>query len=66
MTNRLMTTSEVADYLAVPVTTLYRWRGTGEGPRALRIGKHLRFRVEDLNTWLDCRADDDRADIAGL
>ena len=60
MTDRLMTTSEVAEYLAVPVTTLYRWRQTGEGPRALRIGKHLRYRVEDLHAWLDRQADDRR------
>ena len=57
MTDRLMTTSEVAEYLVVPVTTLYRWRQTGEGPRALRIGKHLRYRVEDLHAWLDRQAD---------
>ena len=66
MTDRLMTTSEVAEYLAVPVTTLYRWRQTGEGPRALRIGKHLRYRVEDLHAWLDRQADDHRAEVAAL
>jgi len=48
-----MTTSEVAEYLAVPVTTLYRWRQTGEGPRAFRVGKHLRYAVPDLIAWLD-------------
>ncbi len=53
MTDRLMTTSEVAEYLAVPVTTLYRWRQTGEGPRALRVGKHLRYAMADLSAWLD-------------
>ena len=56
MKDRLMTTSEVAEYLTVPVTTLYRWRQTGEGPRALRIGKHLRYPMADLHAWLGLQA----------
>lgn len=30
MTERLLTTQEVADYLGVPVATLYRWRTAGK------------------------------------
>jgi excisionase family DNA binding protein len=48
-----MTTQELADYLGVPVATIYRWRYRHEGPRALKIGRHLRFRVEDVERWLD-------------
>jgi excisionase family DNA binding protein len=49
----LWTTQDVADYLRVPVQTLYSWRAQGYGPPARRVGKHLRYRPEDVTTWLD-------------
>lgn len=55
----LWTAQDVADYLQVPVQTLYSWRMQGRGPRARRIGKYLRYRAEDVTAWLDQL--DDRA-----
>ncbi|TIC82191.1 helix-turn-helix domain-containing protein [Nocardioides sp. GY 10113] len=52
----LMTPEEVSAYLGVPVKTLYRWRQHLAGPRALRVGKHLRYRRADLDSWLDNQA----------
>lgn len=49
----LWTVQDVADYLRVPVQTVYSWRVQGRGPRASRMGKHLRYRSEDVITWLD-------------
>lgn len=49
----LMTAREVAEFLGVPVATLYHWRYHGRGPRALRVGRHLRFRIEDVEQWLN-------------
>jgi excisionase family DNA binding protein len=60
MADRLMTTQEVSSYLGVPVGTLYQWRLRGEGPRAVRVGRHLRFRFTDLNRWIDQHADEPR------
>nr|WP_240771431.1 helix-turn-helix domain-containing protein [Nocardioides sp. GY 10113] len=51
-----MTPEEVSAYLGVPVKTLYRWRQHLAGPRALRVGKHLRYRRADLDSWLDNQA----------
>ena len=48
----IMTTQQVAEYLQVPVATLYQWRWRHEGPRAARVGRHLRYRRTDLDTWL--------------
>lgn len=48
----LMTTEEVAEYLRVPVSTLHQWRYFGRGPKALKVGRHLRFRAEDVQSWL--------------
>jgi excisionase family DNA binding protein len=52
MTERLMTAQEVAEHLGVPVATLYQWRYRGEGPRALRVGRHLRYVRADLDAWV--------------
>lgn len=49
----LWTVRDVAEFLRVPVQTLYSWRSTGYGPKARRIGKHLRYRPDDVMTWLD-------------
>jgi excisionase family DNA binding protein len=51
--SRLLTTFEVAEYLAVPVSTIHRWRYVGEGPPAAKIGKHLRFDCQDLMRWVE-------------
>jgi excisionase family DNA binding protein len=49
----LWTVQDVSDYLRVPVQTLYAWRVQGYGPPARRMGKHLRYRPEDVTAWLD-------------
>lgn len=51
--NRLLSTEEVAGILVVPVNTLYCWRYKGTGPRAFRVGKHLRYRLSDIVEWLE-------------
>ena len=51
----LMSLHEVAAYLSIPVRTLYSWRAKGEGPRAYRVGKHLRYRQADVDAWLETR-----------
>jgi excisionase family DNA binding protein len=50
---RLLSTDEVARLLVVPVTTLYTWRYKGTGPRAFKVGKHLRYRLGDVLSWLE-------------
>ena len=49
----LWTTTEVADFLSVPVATLYSWRQRGIGPPAISIGKYLRFDPAELRAWVD-------------
>lgn len=52
-TAEFLTVEEVADLLRVPVSTVYRWRATGTGPQARRIGRYLRYRRRDLEQWID-------------
>jgi excisionase family DNA binding protein len=49
----LLTPSELAEYLKVPVKTIYNWRSGGTGPRGIRVGRHVRFRRTEIEAWLD-------------
>jgi excisionase family DNA binding protein len=42
--DRLLSVEELADYLEVPVKTIYTWRHRNTGPKGFRVGKHVRFR----------------------
>jgi excisionase family DNA binding protein len=57
-TPSLWTTGELADYLGVPVNTIYTWRKTGQGPPGYRVGRHLRFHRDEVEKWLRTRHDD--------
>ena len=50
--DRLWSIKDVGRYLDVPVATIYQWRVRGEGPRATRMGKHLRFEPEIVRAWV--------------
>ena len=47
----LWTIKDVSAYLAVPVGTLYQWRHRGEGPPAIRLGRHLRYDPHSVHSW---------------
>jgi predicted DNA-binding transcriptional regulator AlpA len=49
--DRLWTAEETALYLQVPKATLYQWRYLGTGPKAGRVGRHLRYDPEDVRAW---------------
>lgn len=52
----LATPEQVAEYLNVPLNTVYDWRRKRTGPRASKVGVHLRYRWSDVEQWLDERA----------
>ncbi|WP_432504307.1 helix-turn-helix transcriptional regulator [Kineococcus arenarius] len=51
----LWTVDDVAAYLGVPTGTLYQWSSRGIGPRTRKVGRHLRYRPQDVEAWLDGR-----------
>lgn len=51
--NRLLTVEDLADYLGVPVATLYQWRYRREGPPGFRVGRHVRYRWSDVQDWIE-------------
>lgn len=50
--DRLLTVDELAEFLDLPVRTLYTWRYRGEGPVGFRVGKHIRYRWSDVDRWV--------------
>ena len=48
---------QLAAELGVPLQTVYGWRTKGTSPRGYRFGKHVRFRREDVDLWLEQHAD---------
>jgi len=50
-----ISSSALADILTVPEATLRHWRKSGTGPSFYRIGKHVRYRLSDVEAWLQDR-----------
>lgn len=46
---------QAAKYLGVSAGTLRLWRAENRSPRYFRAGKLIRFRVRDLNEWIEQR-----------
>jgi len=51
----LLTIGDLARICSVEVSTVRRWRFDGTAPRGIIVGRHLRFRPEDVREWLDSR-----------
>ena len=48
----LATEREAADFLGVTTRALQKWRGTGSGPKFVRISSRcVRYRRRDLIAW---------------
>lgn len=40
---------------SVPLQTVYGWNKTGTGPRYMRIGRYVRYRLADVIAWEESR-----------
>jgi excisionase family DNA binding protein len=47
-----LTSEWIANDLQVPLSTWYQWRSAGKGPKAIKVGKHVRVRRRDYEAWL--------------
>jgi excisionase family DNA binding protein len=47
----LWTIEQAAEYLGIPVGTLYQWRHRRTGPPAMKIGRHLRYDPAEVYAW---------------
>ena len=52
-----LSVDELAQYLQLSRETIYHWRLEGVGPKATKLGKHLRYSRENVAAWLKDRTD---------
>lgn len=50
---RLMTQRDLAAYLSKSIAWCERARWTGDGPRFVKLGRHVRYRADDVMAWID-------------
>lgn len=51
--DQFLTIKQLSAYLGdTPVKTLYNWRAKGVGPRGIRVGRKVLYRVSEVRRWL--------------
>lgn len=43
--------AELAERYDLPLETIYGWQKTRTGPRFLKVGRHVRYRLSDVLAW---------------
>jgi predicted DNA-binding transcriptional regulator AlpA len=46
-----LTPRQVADRYQISVETLKDWRYHGDGPKYVKLGQQVRYRLRDLEEW---------------
>ena len=49
----VMTVQQASEYLGLAVSTLNKWRCHGGGPVFIKMGRAVRYRVEDLEVFIN-------------
>ena len=60
----VLTIDELADYLRIPKSTLYKLAQEGRVP-AQKVGRHWRFRKEAIDRWLEQLPGESEAKTSG-
>lgn len=50
--DELLTSAQLAHRFHVSVETVRWWRKQRTGPRAIKLGRHVRYRESDVQVWL--------------
>jgi len=50
--DQLMTVEQAAQYLGLAVSTLNKWRCHGGGPVFLKMGRAVRYKLENLDNYI--------------
>ena len=61
----LVTESEVSRLLQVSLARLRKWRVEKRGPRFIKIGSMVRYRLADLQQWLSSQPTGGDGSLAG-
>lgn len=55
MTTEYFTSRQAAQYLSISVKCLEKWRSLREGPPYVKLGRSVRYRRDDLDTYMTQR-----------
>lgn len=51
MADKYLSPAQLAERYDVPLETVYGWNKTGSGPDYIRVGRHVRYRPQDITAW---------------
>jgi predicted DNA-binding transcriptional regulator AlpA len=51
LSDRWLTPIELAEMFTIPIETLYQWRYRKCGPPSHKIGRHIRYRLTEVDAW---------------
>ena len=54
---RLMNQRDLAQYIGKSTAWCERARWAGEGPHFIKLGRHVRYRADDVMAWLEANTD---------
>ena len=52
VTLQYLTQDQLSEFLLIPTRTLEKWRLAESGPPYIKIARHVRYRVESVEAWL--------------
>lgn len=57
MEEALMKMSDVATEAQLPIRTVYYLHQSGKGPKTVHLGRHLRVRRRDFESWIKAQTE---------
>jgi hypothetical protein len=54
---QFLTKQDLADRYQVSINTVNKWRAMGTGPRVVKVGRHVRYRAEDVLAYEEQHSD---------
>jgi len=52
MSKRLISAAELRDQLGIAARTFYTYRAMGKLPKAIRLGRTLRYKADEIDAWI--------------
>jgi excisionase family DNA binding protein len=59
LVEQVISLSDLCAHLHVSAQTIYDLRSQGRGPRGFRVGRELRFRLSEVEAWVERMEQDD-------
>lgn len=66
MQQKLLTPEDLADRWNLTETTLSQWRWNGRGPRYIKMGKGIRYRLSEIERFEDQHTCQNTSEYGGV